>query len=1278
MISLIHLDIRMPLRILHTLLALTVALSLSAQGFIENQGQWLEDYLYRKEIPGGVAFLENDGILFHLVDRSGVYGAHYETDSTLADNIVHHHAFKFRLLGSNKEFDDSGILPYAHTVNYFLGNENRWRSSIHPSRGVEYQNIYDGIDLRILENGQHLKYEFIVSPESDYRDIRVKVEHASDVKLTRGGDIQISTQVADILDSKPKVFQERGKKHWEVESEYVLSGTTISYSIGPHDTTLPLIIDPELVFSTFSGSTADNWGYTATPGSDGTLYAGSASNDDGYPTTTGAYDESYNDGVGTLPFDVTISKFSEDGTALEYSTYLGGEGNEVPHSIIENEDGELFIFGTTSSANFPTTRNVISRTFDSGPNLLSNDITFSVPYNGTDIFVSKLSASGASLLASTYLGGTETDGLNVTNLVYNYADEARGEIVLDNQGKLILVSSTSSDNFPGASEGFQPSIRGDQDGIVCKIEDDLSEVIWSTYLGGSDDDACYGVAITQNNEIYVCGGTESLNFPTHQTAFQGNTGGGRSDGFISHISSDGKNLLHSTYFGSSSYDQMYLIQLDNQDHPHVFGQTTNSGNHFIFGAAFNDVGGGQVLAHFRPELESRVWSTQFGSTPGQPNISPTSFLVDVCNSVYIAGWGGSTQQFGNNNASDVDGLPVTSGAIKNGPDLARSEFYIAVLDADANTQTYGTFFGGDQQAGTGGEHVDGGTSRFDRGGIIYQSVCAGCGGSDNFTIEPDPGAWSNTNGSTNCNLGVFKLDMELPIILADFRAPDFGCAPFSVTFQNNSLIQNATTFSWDFGNGQTSSSTNPSTVYLDAGTYTVQLVVADPNSCNLFDTVTQEIVVKKDTAYILDSLTSCVGETIQIGPDPAGFKNLGNATIFWSPSQGLDNPGTLNPNATLNNTATYTLRIDYGGCAERITQTVVVDRFDVNVSPDTIVCSTFTPFQISGTTEAVDPVFAWSRDPNFNDILSTDSTVLVENLTDPITYYYFKVTKPNGCSITDTFQVTVSDFDLTLSNDTALCQDAGASIQAISENPANTFVYYWTLEEPFNGTQNLLGDTNSNTLSITQNEPATYHLFARSTAVEETCTVRDSVRVQISVLSKASVSATAEKDTFFFGEEIQLTGTPSDGFFHYWTPSRFLDDSASATPIAKAKTAMEYTYVVTDRDIPECSFSDTVSIAPYEIICGEPEVFLPTAFSPNGDGLNEVLYLRGKNVKTMELAIYDRWGKLMFETNDQNIGWDGAFKGNPVEPAVYVYYFEARCIDEQRIFRKGNITVTRT
>jgi gliding motility-associated-like protein len=1206
---------------------------------------------------------------------------HGTLDSAEVDGIEHHHAFRFRFLGSNETDQFIPSEPYTHHVNYFLGNDpSRWRSEIRPSRELSMREIYNGIDLKLIESQGNLIYEFHLAPGAKPSDIRIKMEGIDNLHTDRYGNLVLPTSIAEILESKPMVYQIKGDRRWDIPAEFVIAGNTVSYAIESYDTNLSLVIDPELIFSTFSGSTTDNWGYTATPDKDGFAYTGSATYGNGYPTTTGAYDVTFGgpELFFPVPGDVTLSKYDTTGTSLIYSTYLGGDSVDIPQSMIVDDEGHLFVFGTTGSRNFPTTSNAVDGTFNGG-----NPVTpsFVMYYEqGADIFVTKFTVNGSSLLSSTFLGGTGTDGLNMADqLVYNYADEARGEINLDLDNNVIIVSSTSSTDFPGTSGSFQSTKADLQDGVIVKLNSSLSQILWSSYIGGLGNDAVFGVAIAQDNSLYITGGTSSSDFPVRTGAFQSNNAGGSCDAFLSHISADGKTLIHSTFFGTSSYDQMFLIQLDRDDHPHVFGQTEHSGGQYIFNAAFNNTGGGQVLAHFRPDLGSRVWSTQFGSSPGVPNISPTAFLVDKCNSLYLAGWGGNLRGIAGNSSSDVQGLPTTSNAIKSTTDAGRGDFYLCVLDADANTQTYGSFYGGNQGFLSANEHVDGGTSRFDRAGKIYQAVCAGCGGQDNFPTYPDPGAWSNTNNSINCNSAIFKIDFDLPVIIADFEIPEIGCAPFTTKIKNTSVIQNATTYLWLLDGNQFSTIQNPTRTFTNSGTYTITLIISDPNSCNLHDTIEKSIQIKSDTSYALPTYFVCVGQPVMIGPNPDDFPDYDKINIIWSPSNPLSNDKILNPIATVKNDLNFILSIGYldGGCVEQILIKIDVDKFDIFTSNDTIVCSTFTPFTVSGDADAPNATYAWSDKGDFSNILSTDKTVLLngDNLTRAINNFYFKATKPNGCSMMDTVQVTVSDYDIKLTNDTSICQDGTARIEALSQNPKNTFYYYWTLNGFYSpDNQDLLTDTNQNYLEVSDRPSQTYYLQAISNVVFG-CSMSDSVRVKVSSLSKSAVSATASKDTFYLGETVQLFGTPSDGYYHGWTPSTFLSDSSLANPTVQAKKAMTYTYTVSDRDTPICEFSDTVSIRPYEIICGEPEVFLPTAFTPNGDGMNDELKIYGRYLKSVELAVYDRWGKAVFQTNDKDFSWDGTYKGETVGNAVYVFYYEARCIDEQRIFRKGNITI---
>ncbi|MDP4586779.1 MAG: hypothetical protein NWS86_01250, partial [Flavobacteriales bacterium] len=257
-----------------------------------------------------------------------------------------------------------------------------------------------------------------------------------------------------------------------------------------------LIIDPELIFSTYSGSFSDNFGFTATFDNDGHLYSGSSAFGNGYPTTLGAYQEVWGggDGQGNLAgTDIAISKYELDGTSMIYSTFLGGANDELPHSLICNAAGELIVLGTSSSPNYPTSTSAYSSDFQGGTNIAPSGV--GVQYvNGSDIVITKLSASGASLIASTFLGGSGNDGVNASPILkFNYADEFRGEVELDEEENILIASCTYSNDFP-IFNGIQNNNAGGLDGIITKLNPELSEIIWSTYYGGSGDDGVYSLA----------------------------------------------------------------------------------------------------------------------------------------------------------------------------------------------------------------------------------------------------------------------------------------------------------------------------------------------------------------------------------------------------------------------------------------------------------------------------------------------------------------------------------------------------------------------------------------------------------------------------------------------------------------------------------------------------------------------------------------------------------------------------------------------------------------
>jgi hypothetical protein len=607
-----------------------------------------------------------------------------------------------------------------------------------------------------------IKYDFVVKPEANSELIMLDYEGAEGIYVDKKGNLVIETSIGKVFEKKPYAFQRKGEEIMEVPCQFRVKNNQVQFYFPKgYDSSLELVIDPTLMFSTYSGATTNNFGYTATFDSKGFLYSGSTafgtqSGTHGYPITPGAYQTTWGGGVGgagnnnNWGVDIAISKYDTTGTFMVYSTLIGGSGDEMPHSLIVNQNDELFIYGTAGSSNYPTTANAFQPNFAGGndANMVNGlGVRFN---NGCDIVISRLSSDGSQLLASTFIGGSANDGINwAGDTKYNYADEVRGEIIIDKNNNIYVASTTQSSNFPTSGNAFQQNYGGGiQDGCIFKMDNNLTTMLWSSFLGGSSSDAVYALALDYNDDVYVCGGTNSANFPTSSGVIQQTYQGGRTDGFVTHIHKDGNQIINSTFYGSSAYDQVYFVDVDRQNNVYVFGQTEAPGNTFIFNASYATPNSGQFVSKLTPDLSSLVWSTVFGTGSGGPNISPAAFMVDVCNKIYLSGWGGNTNNLAslNNNAGFTSGMEVTPDAFQSSTN--GSDFYLMVLEDDASAISYGSFFGGN----TSSEHVDGGTSRFDRNGRMYQSVCAGCGGFNDFPIHPNPGAHSAINGAS-CNNG---------------------------------------------------------------------------------------------------------------------------------------------------------------------------------------------------------------------------------------------------------------------------------------------------------------------------------------------------------------------------------------------------------------------------------------------------------------------------------------------------------------------------------------------
>jgi hypothetical protein len=477
------------------------------RGWVKNEGQWDERALFSAPGYFGTTWIAKDGELLHVAVKKEE--CKEQTTKTKACPSKSWVISERWVGGKVQTITPEEELPTK--VSYFIGNDpSKHRSNLPTYRYVSLGEVWSGIEVKLKATQKTVEKLFYVKPGADPSKIVVEVDGAEGLKLSKDGEIIIQTGLGDLKLSKPSAWQEKDGKKLPVEVSYKLIGKNrYSFVVAKADPSLPIVIDPILA-STFIGGSDYEGARSIALDSSGNVYVAGYTYSSNYPTTSGAYDTSYNGG------DVFVSKLSNNLSSLLASTFIGGSRYEEAHSIALDSSGNVYVTGYTESSDYPTTSGAYDRQ-------CGTDGTCNGGY--ADVFVSKLSNDLRSLLASTFIGGG--------------GKEVAYSIALDSSGNVYVAGYTKSSNYPTTSGAYDTSYNGgDADVFVSKLSNNLSGLLASTFIGGSGEEVAYSIALYGSENVYVAGYTASSDYPTTSYAYDTSHNGGYTDVFVSKLDSN--------------------------------------------------------------------------------------------------------------------------------------------------------------------------------------------------------------------------------------------------------------------------------------------------------------------------------------------------------------------------------------------------------------------------------------------------------------------------------------------------------------------------------------------------------------------------------------------------------------------------------------------------------------------------------------------------------------------------------------------------------------------
>ena len=562
---------------------------------------------------------------------------------------------EMRFIGANPSPKITGLGEFPGRVNYFRGKDRKaWHTGIRTYAKVRYENLYPGVSLIYYGNQRQLEYDFEVAAGADPHVITLGFQGVSRLQLDRGDLVLAAGDGASTVRLRhPFIYQEIDGVKREVSGSFVLKDQfQVGFELAAYDSLRPLVIDPILVFSTYLGGRGDDSGNGIAVDLDGNVYVTGATSSTDFPITPGAVDAT------VVAGDAFVIKLDPTGTNLVYATYLGGSGNDQGNAIAVDADGNTYITGFTDSIDFP-----LANAFQQACLGCADGL------HGA--FVAKLDPDGANLLFSTYLGGR--------------GDDIGNGITVDNLHNVYVTGYTTSTNFPTVN-AMASTAGGGGDAFLAKFDPTGTNLLMSTYLGGSGFDVGNAVAIDTNGNIYVTGSTSSTNFPTTPNAFDITMKG--TDAFVIKIDPSGTNLIYSTFLGGDGVNAGFGIAADGDGFAYVTGYTTSTNFPLSHPFQFNlnngdltSTNGDAFVTKVDPLGITLVYSSYLG---GSGKDIGNGIAVDAFGNVHVTGTTGST------NFPTSNPIRAQCGGCGKGSNDA----FVAKIDALGTNLVYSTYLGG--------------------------------------------------------------------------------------------------------------------------------------------------------------------------------------------------------------------------------------------------------------------------------------------------------------------------------------------------------------------------------------------------------------------------------------------------------------------------------------------------------------------------------------------------------------------------------------------------------